>query len=70
MNDYYLQGDYYRRLMSEYSSYPEEISDMLSVYSSEEWANIADMVITLHRNEPDIMSPKKSLERMRFGMVK
>ena len=68
MNDYYLQGELYRQLLMEHSGMYS--SDMLSVYSSEEWANIADMVITLHRNEPDIMSPKKSLERMGFGMVK
>ena len=68
MNDYYLQGELYRQLLMEHSEMYS--SDMLSVYSSEEWANIADMVITLHRNEPDIMSPKKSLELMKFGMEK
>jgi hypothetical protein len=70
MSNYYLQGEYYRRMMAEYLSYPAEVDDMLSVYTSEEWMNIADMIVTFHRAEPDTLSPKKNLKRMGFGMTK
>ena len=60
MNDYVTQSNIYTEMVSNNYFRIVYDSDTLSWYLS----NFEE------EKEPDIMSPKKSLERMKFGMEK